>query len=99
MRLTPDQIAALRRAIHEVAPEARQTFVFGSRIDDSARGGDVDVLVNFDQPVIAPAALAARVEVRAMRALGGRKVDVVLRAPNLVESEIHRRAMSEGVLL
>jgi len=68
-------------------------------LDDGARGGDVDLMIDFDHPVEHPAALSARLSVRASRAIGGRKVDVMLRAPNLTQSGIHRIAQEEGILL
>lgn len=99
MRLSPQNIAALREAIGSIAPDAAAIRLFGSRLDDDARGGDVDLMIDFDHPVEHPAALSARLAVRASRAIGGRKVDVMLRAPNLAQSAIHRIAQEEGVLL
>ncbi len=99
MRLSPQNIAALREAISSVTSDATAIRLFGSRLDDNASGGDVDLMVDFDHPVEHPAALSARLAVRASRAIGGRQVDVLLRAPNLTQSAIHRIALEEGVLL
>ncbi|WP_333874151.1 nucleotidyltransferase domain-containing protein [Methylobacter sp.] len=99
MRLRPQNIAALREAIGSIAPDAAAIRLFGSRLDDEARGGDVDLMIDFDHPVEHPAALSARLAVRASRAIGGRQVDVLLRALNLTQSAIHRIALEEGVLL
>lgn len=99
MRLSPQNIAALREAIGSLAPDASAIRLFGSRLDDDARGGDVDLMIDFDHPVEHPAALSARLSVRASRAIGGRKVDIMLRAPNLTQSAIHRIAQEEGILL
>ena len=53
------------------------------------------------QPIHAtdPRPQAARVASRIERAMDGRKVDVVLKAPNLLELPIHRIAEQEGVRL
>ena len=42
MRLDPRQKAALRAAIKGVSGEV---FLFGSRVDDALRGGDIDLLI------------------------------------------------------
>ncbi|WP_208599049.1 nucleotidyltransferase domain-containing protein [Desulfonatronum thioautotrophicum] len=44
MRLHPDQIESIREVVLTRDPTAR-IFLFGSRLDDKQRGGDVDLLV------------------------------------------------------
>ena len=45
MRLTQDQIELIRSAVHEMAGGGATTWLYGSRLDQSRRGGDVDLLV------------------------------------------------------
>lgn len=99
MRLNAEQIESIRRAVAEVAGREASVRLFGSRVDDAARGGDVDLLVELPGDVEAPAVLAARVGARVSRALGGRKVDVVIGAPNLRTDALHRIARERGVAL
>lgn len=100
MRLTSDQAKAVRAAVLEVASGGLLSVrVFGSRLDDEAKGGDLDLLLEFSEPVDQPALLAAKVSARVSRALRGRKVDVLLNAPNLKRLPIHQFAREEGVLL
>ena len=73
--------------------------VFGSRLDDEARGGDLDLLVEFTQPVERPALLAAQISAKISRVMHGRKVDVLLSSPNLPHLPIHDIAFQEGQLL
>mgnify|MGYP001128587295 CR=1 FL=1 len=99
MRLGLDQQQAIQRAVCEVfGPDAR-VRLFGSRLDDDAKGGDIDLLVEVNEPIDVPAELAARLSVKVMRACNGRKVDVVLAAPNLEVMPIHEIARRQGVLL
>ena len=46
-----------------------------------------------------PAVMAARVASRVSRSMHGRKVDVLLKAPNLLEQPIHRIATQQGIRL
>lgn len=99
MRIQTEAREALVKSVRSVAPEARTIRLFGSRLDDNAKGGDVDLMIEFEHPIEHPAMLAARIAVQASRTLAGRNVDVVLKAPNLKECSIHRIAMATGVAL
>ncbi len=44
MRLSPEDKSAIVDAIIRFDPESR-IYLFGSRIDDSQKGGDIDILV------------------------------------------------------
>ena len=99
MRLTPKQRQIIQLAVREHAGPAARVILFGSRTDDQARGGDIDLLVESALPVERPAWLAATLAARIERALGGRKVDVLLQAPNLTTLPIHRVARQTGVAL
>lgn len=73
--------------------------VFGSRLDDTAHGGDVDLMLELPEPVDNPALMAAQMSALVSRAMHGRKVDVLLSAPNLMRLPIHDIALKEGQLL
>ena len=73
--------------------------MFGSRLRDDARGGDVDLLVEVDENVGEPAQLSARLAAKISRSMHGRKVDVLIKAPNLLHLPIHTVALAEGVRL
>ena len=99
MRLTPEQIALTRQIVQMLVGTQSRVWLFGSRVDDSLRGGDIDLLVDCDKLVNDPALLAARLSASLSRAMDGRKVDVIIRAPNLLALPIHTIAVEEGVQL
>ncbi|HEU0196452.1 MAG TPA: nucleotidyltransferase domain-containing protein [Nevskiaceae bacterium] len=99
MRLSDDVIRGLKRVALEEAGARARLRLFGSRLDDTRRGGDVDLLLEVPDAVERPAVLAARVSARASRLMHGRKVDVVLLAPNLRKLPIHEIALRQGVAL
>jgi predicted nucleotidyltransferase len=96
MRLTLHERESIRRL--GLRHFGRAPKLFGSRLDDSRRGGDIDLLIETDLPL--QEAAQRRIDLLAdlWLALGERKIDIVLddgRAPSAVVS----RARREGVVL
>ncbi len=99
MRLTEEQTGIIRRTVREVLGDDARVWLFGSRMDDDKRGGDVDLYVESDDVIDMPALVIARLSARIQRGLHGRKVDIVLSAPNLGRFPIHETAKYEGIRL
>ena len=51
MRLTPAQSQLIVTTVHQQLGAQASVALFGSRLDDAAKGGDVDLLVENDQPI------------------------------------------------
>lgn len=96
MRLTAGQIQAIKQTVQARLGLPTQIRLFGSRLDDEAKGGDVDLHVSVVQPVDvwAAAQCASRLE----RSLDGRKVDVRIWAHGQPVLPIDRVAFSQGVV-
>jgi len=99
MRLSQAQIKAIKSAAAEIFGDEAEVWLFGSRADDSRRGGDVDLMVETAETLNDPAVLAARLSARVSRGMYGRHVDVVVHAPGSPEQPIHRAARTHGVRL
>ena len=99
MRLNQREIDAIKAVVIETCGDRAVVRLFGSRLDDSAKGGDIDLMVELDEAVDHPARLSAWLSVKIMRATQGRKMDVILAAPNLEELPIHRIDREQGVIL
>ena len=99
MRLTVSQAESIRHIAREMFGDEVQVTLFGSRARNDSKGGDVDLLVDIRSPVNEPAVMMARLSARVSRALNGRKVDVLISAPNLNEFAIHRFARESGIVL
>jgi predicted nucleotidyltransferase len=99
MRLPPSSIEAIRQAVTNVAGPSASVWLFGSRLDDAARGGDIDLLVKLPSAPGNPALMAATLSGCLSRAFHGRRVDVVLDAPGLARLPIHEVAERSGVCL
>jgi predicted nucleotidyltransferase len=96
MGLTAEQIDAIREVVRQECGPDVCVRLFGSRLDDASRGGDVDLLVESDLPIERPAVLSSRLSALISRRLNARSVDVVLAAPNLQRSAVHRVAKEQG---
>jgi predicted nucleotidyltransferase len=99
MRLTEFQTRVILTIARQVTGGQSRVRVFGSRLDDAAHGGDVDLMLELPEAIDNPALMAAQISAQVSRALHGRKVDVLLSAPNLMRLPIHDMAFREGKLL
>lgn len=99
MRLTNSQAQVILQLAHKVAGSQARVRVFGSRLHDAGQGGDLDIMLELPEPVDNPALMAAQISAQVSRTMHGRKVDVLLSAPNLMRLPIHSIAFLEGQLL
>lgn len=73
MRLSPYEIEIIKETIQNIDPEAA-IYVFGSRLDDKARGGDIDLLVIAEEFTFRKKQ-KARLEICSK--LGDQKIDIL----------------------
>lgn len=100
MRLTADERDAVVAASRAVLPAGVRVSLFGSRVDDDRRGGDIDLLVE-PSTVLGAAefvSLRTRLAARLYRLMGERRIDIVLADPGevgdrLIVSEARRQAV------
>jgi predicted nucleotidyltransferase len=95
MRLTADQVETIRQRIQRhMGPHAR-IWLFGSRVDDSRRGGDVDLYVEPETPP----GLVARLRCKSALADAlDLNVDLIVQQPGR-DLPIYRLAKQSGVAL
>jgi predicted nucleotidyltransferase len=99
MRLHADLIQVIKDVAQQQLGPDVEVRLFGSRLDDQARGGDIDLYIETPHVLHNRALTAARVAARLERRLGDRKVDVVLVDPSTAHQPVHTVARSEGVVL
>ena len=76
MRLTPHEIQTIRQVAKEIYGETVEVYLFGSRTDDTKRGGDIDLLIRTSstkQGILARIRMAAQLK----WLLGDQKIDIV----------------------
>lgn len=99
MRLSEETKRSIREIAHQLFGQGVRVRVFGSRLDDDRRGGDLDLLIESSEVVREPALSSSRLAARVSRVMYGRKVDVLVCAPNLRRLPIHDLAIRKGELL
>lgn len=81
MRLTQQQTDCIRNALHRHFGLKAEVWLFGSRVDDRARGGDIDLLILPETDTEAPFDRKVRFLVELEQTLGERRIDVVIEHP------------------
>ena len=95
MRLTSDQAEAIRQRVRRHLGPNTRIWLFGSRVDDRRRGGDVDLYIEPESAAPLMAHLLCRSELAEALDL---HVDMIVRQPG-VDLPIYRIAKQRGVPL
>jgi len=84
MRLTNEEITAIKQNILNADPQAI-IYLFGSRVDDNAKGGDIDLLI-FSDTLTRP--IVREIKLKLYDALGEQKIDLILakEAPSILQA-------------
>jgi predicted nucleotidyltransferase len=98
MRLTPAEIEAIVRAVHEVFGETARVRVFGSRVRDDLKGGDLDLFVEVE-PGDASITNEQRVRELITPSLDDLRTDILLHERGRPTTPIELIALRDGVLL
>ncbi len=95
MRLTEFEKNAIKKSANEVFGENVQVFLFGSRVDDAKKGGDIDLYIKaevddkFKRKIKFLLALEQKI--------GEQKIDVIFAEDNA--RAIEQQALNTGILL
>ena len=73
--------------------------LFGSRVDDTARGGDIDLLVEAKKVVQERERKALQLVAKLQLKLGDQPIDVLVLDPEVVIQSVHEEAIRTGVKL
>ncbi len=96
MRLRSAEIQTIVDSAREIYGKDVKVFLFGSRTDDSKRGGDIDLLIRTECEEKKSILERIRLVARLKQLLGDQKIDVV---GDYEESFIVREALSKGIQL
>ncbi len=95
MRLETEQVQAIREEIHQSDPAA-EVYLYGSRADDSARGGDIDLLVVSDKLGFRE---LLHLRTAILDRIGWQQLDLVVRRPDQLNEPLAVVARQTGIKL
>ncbi|MCF6209751.1 MAG: nucleotidyltransferase domain-containing protein [Gammaproteobacteria bacterium] len=99
MRLTTHAQKIIRDTVREVFGREACVTLFGSRIDDAARGGDIDLLIQSEIPIEQRERKALQLVARLQIRLGDQPIDVLVLDPETERQPVHEEAIRTGISL
>ncbi len=100
MRLSANQVDVIKQEIARYFGPDSEVWLFGSRVDDHRRGGDIDLYVTpgiADPDRLAAARFAFLAHLK--RRIGDLRIDLVLHRANAENLPIYSLARQEGIHL
>ncbi|MDH5548093.1 MAG: nucleotidyltransferase domain-containing protein [Gammaproteobacteria bacterium] len=99
MRLSEKSRQVIKECVREIFGPDASVKLFGSRLDDAGKGGDIDLLVETPQKLADAGMKASTVSARIQLRLGVQKIDVLYLYPGMSTSPAHKQALENGILL
>ena len=99
IRLSAKEIEIILATANRLFGDNMCIRVFGSRVRENEKGGDIDLLVETQQQLPNRVASACRLSSELQMQLGDQKIDVLIIDPATREQPIHRIARQTGVML
>jgi predicted nucleotidyltransferase len=99
MRLTGTEISAIRACAARHFGAGATVRVFGSRVDETGSGGDIDLHVEAETAELAGLAIELRFLDELKGLIGDQKIDPVVRPPRYAPRAIDLSAIETGIVL
>jgi predicted nucleotidyltransferase len=101
MRLTPQEIQVIKSTVKKVMGRQARVWLFGSRVDDNKRGGDIDLFIEADlQNPLDRVQKKSQLWAKLQQRLGEQRIDIILAAAKVEdERRIEQVAKESGVCL
>ena len=101
MRLTPEQVEAIHCSIKKFFKENYELYLYGSRADDSLKGGDIDLLIvtsSKDVEKIDSIHLDLLVEIKKQKSVGDRRIDLKVATQDQLASSAFLKMISKSMI-
>jgi len=97
IRLKDEEIEIIKEVAIEIFGEDAKVYIFGSRVDLTKKGGDIDIFIETQKEVFLNQEIEflAKLEIKGVE----RSVDVLIKAKNRDNKPIFEEAKRTGVLI
>ncbi len=95
MRLSKREIEVILQVAEDIYGTDVKVYLFGSRVDDSRRGGDIDLLVrttSAKKGILERVRMASRIK----SLIGDQKIDII---GDYEDNQVVREVLKNGILL
>ena len=99
MRLSQKTQKIIRDTVQEAFGVEATVKLFGSRINDDARGGDIDLLVELPSITAELERKTMQLVAKLQLRIGDQPIDVLVPDPSTPRKPIHEQAASTGIKL
>lgn len=99
MRLSLQAQQIIHTTVAEFFGQEATVLLFGSRVDDRAKGGDIDLIIRLPKALPHHAKRALQLVARLQCQLGDQPIDVLVVDPDTEITAIHQQALIEGIKL
>jgi len=99
MRLSQQTQQIIRDTVREIFGVEANVKLFGSRINDDARGGDIDLLVELPSVTAEIERKTMQLTARLQLRIGDQPIDVLVLDPSTPRQSIHEQASVSGIRL
>jgi hypothetical protein len=99
MRISESNLQVIRATFKDCFEPGDHLWVFGSRVNDTLRGGDMDFYIETHKTTAEALDSKTRFVNALWRTLGDQKIDVVLNIVSLPALPVHNIAKTTGVLI
>jgi len=99
MRLTTDQVQAIRQTAQRVLGAGARVSVFGSRAMENRKGGDIDLFFETDALLENRAKVLCQLHGALTLALGERRIDIILKDADTPPAPVFEIARRTGIPL
>lgn len=100
LRLSPKDIQSILKGLSEVSElgNSYEVFLFGSRVDSTKRGGDIDLLVVAPEEVLKSLQIKRHLLVsQAKKYISDQRLDITLRSRESLESDAFYQSIKDGL--
>ena len=97
MRISVQDQKAIRETAEELFGKNVKIILFGSRVYDAERGGDIDILLESPEPMSEILKKKISFLVKLKQRIGDRKIDVLVQGKDSEDKAIYKVAHREGI--